>query len=132
MHDWGMTEQSKRIQTWVRRILGELQVEALLALRREPRLEVMVRRDASFSVWAYFPMHRKRLIAQQHGPKAETRVLLLFGEKQFEKEAPKVSDRCLRDHLGHTLRYLRSPMAPNDCSDAQREWRSLLRRQLEW
>ena len=38
MHEWGMTEQSERIQTWMRRILGEIHVEALLDLRREPNV----------------------------------------------------------------------------------------------
>ena len=123
MHEWGLAKQPQRIQEWVRRILEELETEALLILRREPRLEVQFRPEAGHSVWAYFPIYRRRLIAQHCKPKPSTQILLLFGVKRFEQEDPKFSDECLRDHLGHTLLYLRSPKAQNECADAMREWR---------
>ncbi len=82
MQEWGMGEQSRRIQSSVRRVLNELTGEALLFLK-DPRLEVKVLSDADLqrvsgrrglsynamggnmvhpslmighSVWAYFPI----------------------------------------------------------------------------
>jgi hypothetical protein len=158
MQEWQMGEASRRIQTCVRQVLRELGPTAQLILRREPKLEVMIRPSARINVWAYFPMHgrlqspelripnagsatellsairaaedevyRRRLIFQEYKPKPATRVLLLFGEKAFEKEVPETSYENLRDHLGHTLLYLRNPKARNECVDAEREWRRSLK-----
>jgi hypothetical protein len=128
MQEWRMGKASDRIRASVRRVLEELECEALLFLRGEPKLEVMVRPKANFNVWAYFPVYKKRWIAQQCEPKPSTRVLLLFGEEQCEEEGAEALEDHLRDHLGHTLLYLRSPKAPNNCPDAQKEWRSSVRR----
>jgi hypothetical protein len=103
-----------------------LSPEALLSLKRAPKLEVMVLPEAGYSVWAYFPVHRRRGIAQELRPKPATRLLLVLSEKHFQEQPVKLSENHLRDHLGHMLLYLRSPKAPNECSDALREWRSNL------
>jgi hypothetical protein len=58
--EWRIPEQPRRLRACLRRVLTELVVEALLVLRREPKLQVMVCRDLSSEVdhvWAYFPMH---------------------------------------------------------------------------
>jgi hypothetical protein len=126
MLEWRMGEASRRVQTCVRQVLRELDASAQLTLR-EPKLEVIVLPEALFSVWAYFPIHRRRRIAQQYKPKSATRVLLVLSEKGFHEQPLKRSIAELQDHLGHTLLYLRDPKARNDCVDAQREWRSALR-----
>jgi hypothetical protein len=123
MQQWRMGEQSPRIQTCVRKVLSEMEVSALLVLRREPRLEVIVRPDDALSVWAYFPIHCRRWIARQLHPKAQTRVLLVFSLPKCEKTPAKVLQDQIRDHLGHVLLYLRDPKARNECRDAMKEWR---------
>jgi hypothetical protein len=80
------------------------------------------------SVWAYFPVHRRRYVARLFPPKPETRVLLVFSTAGAEKERRKVFEDQIRDHLGHVLLYLRSPKARNDCPDAMKEWRRSTRR----
>ena len=127
MHEWRMGEQSHRLQTCVRKALRELCPEALLFLK-DPRFEVMVLPEADFSVWAYFPVHRGRLLAQKFKPKPRTRVLLVFSAADFEKEPEKQFKVHLRDHLGHVLLYLRDPKARNTCADAQREWRKFVQK----
>jgi hypothetical protein len=49
-------------------------------------------------------------------------VLLLMNGDQFRSEQESDALDHLRDHLGHTLLYLRSPRAANECTDATREW----------
>jgi len=158
MQEWRLDKQSDGFQARVRRVLLELEIEVLLALRREPKLEVRVASDR-LSVWAYFPMHprlqtprlripkrgtvaeyfsailaakndvyRRRLIAQKFKPAPSTKVTLLFDKDEFEKQPRLLSENQLRDHLGHVLLYLRDPKAPNECTDAAREWRALCRR----
>ena len=80
------------------------------------------------SVWAYFPVHRRRYVARLFPPKPETRVLLVFSTASAENERRKVFEDQIRDHLGHILLYLRSSKARNDCPDAMREWRRSIRR----
>jgi hypothetical protein len=72
------------------------------------------------SVWAYFPIHRRRYVARLFSPRPETRVLLTFGKPEAKKN---LFEDQLRDHLGHSLLYLRSPKAANDCCNAAKEWR---------
>jgi hypothetical protein len=55
MQEWRMGEQSRRIQTCVRKVLNELHPCALLFLK-DPRFEVMVVPDHERTVWAYFPV----------------------------------------------------------------------------
>lgn len=121
-----MAEQSRRVQTSVRRVLNELSTESLLCLK-DPKLEVMARPEKGFSVWAYFPIHRNRLIARELRPKPQTRVLLVFSTANLERDKGKFFEDCLRDHLGHVLLYLRSPRARNECPDAQKEWHRSVR-----
>ena len=123
MNEWRMGEQSRRMQTCLRRVLNELVDEALLTLK-DPKLEVMLLPEADFSVWAYFPIHGNRLIARRLRPKPQTRVLLVLSTAAFGKEPVEMLEDGLRDHFGHVLLYLRSPKARNECADAQREWRS--------
>jgi hypothetical protein len=143
MQEWGMGEQSRRIQRSVRRVLIELSTESLLRLK-DPRLQVLVSPTTIYDTWAYFPMHSKnhfsgpqecRLIME---PLAlpETRVLLLLGTNFTRKAmlaatvvlppdtttSPSDFEDYLRHQLGHVLLYLRSPKARNNCPDALREW----------
>lgn len=136
MDEWGIGKQSRRFQSSVRKVLSELKPQALLALK-DSRLEVTVVPDDGLSVWAYFPIHVKNYTHLCMGPdyrlliarevlresKPRTRVLLVFSAAGFAGEPAEMFEDYLRDHLGHALLYLRSPKAPNDCPDAQREWR---------
>jgi len=89
--EWRMRNCSRRVQTCVRRVLKELSAETLLFLRRELKLEVMVLAEADYSVWAYFPVNRRRLIAQRLRPRPTTRVLLTLSEKHFQEQPLKRS-----------------------------------------
>lgn len=173
MREWQMSEQPRRIQRCVRRVLTELDGEALLRLK-DPRLEIMVLSEAELrrvqavirtlvictltsvptpqqwatalqrwlkrhpgmvighSVWAYFPVHRRRYIARLFPAKPETRVLLVFGPTDGGREPVKVFEDHLRDHLGHVLLYLRSPKARNECPDAMKEWHKSAIRSGRW
>ena len=153
MQEWRVGEHSRRIQTCLRRVLCELCDEAVLALKNELRLEVQIRPDADHSVWAYFPMHsrlrssnvrvpqpgtmdelatamraatndlyRRQLAAKKFKPKPATEVLLVLNAATREKQ--DLFRNQLRDHLGHTLLYLRNPKARNECKDAEKEWRA--------
>jgi hypothetical protein len=121
--EWRIPESPRRLRSCLRRVLRELEVEALLTLGREPRLEVIVCPEDGLGVWAYFPIHRRRLIAQQCKPRPATRGLLVFNVPVIAKQPTTVTEDQMRDHLGHMLLYLRSPKARNECIDAQREWR---------
>jgi hypothetical protein len=136
MNEWGIGKQCPRFQSSVRRVLSELDVEALVSLK-DPRLEVVIMRDEGHSVWACFPIRARNytrlcmgpdyrlLVAHKvlRRPKPETRVLLVFSTAGIAGEPVKTFQDNLRDHLGHVLLYLRSPKAPNHCADAQKEWR---------
>src|SRR5260370_38092636 len=117
-----MSKQHRRIQTCVRKILNELDAEALQSLR-DPRFEVIVTPvTIGFgSVWAYFPVHRKRWIARKLSPKPQTRVLLVLSTAGFEDEPVRGLEDYLGDHLGDTLLYLRDPKARHDGGDEQQE-----------
>lgn len=143
MYEWGIAAQSSRVQRSVHRVLSELSCEALLRLR-DRRLQVLISPTTIWDTWAYFPMHIKnhfsgpqecRLIME---PLAlpETRVLLLLGTSFTHKAmlaasvvlppdataTPSGLEDKLRHHLGHSLLYLRSPKARNECRDAWKEW----------
>jgi hypothetical protein len=128
MAEWGLEKHSRRIQTCMRRVLGELTPQTLLVLRREPRLQVVVHPEEGCSVWAYFPIHKNRFIVRHviHlgiQVRPTVRVLLVISEARFYKQPLKLTRDQLRDHLGHVLLYLRSPKAQNDCRNAGKEWR---------
>ena len=72
-------------------------------------------------------LRERILVIRELLPKLETRVLLVISTEtcgpaeQFEDQ--------LRDHLGHTILFLRSPKAPNECRpDAENEWRASTKR----
>jgi hypothetical protein len=113
---------SRRLQSCLRRVFRELCAETLVSLRKEPRLQIAT--SGHNSVWAYFPMHRRRWIVRSLGIelKPETRILLVFNDVIIDGQPAKQSEAELRDHLGHTLLYLRAPKAPNDCRNALKEW----------
>jgi hypothetical protein len=121
MKDWNMAEQSSRIQSCLRKVLAELSDGACRRLR-DDKLEVKILPTADYGVWAYFPIHRRRWITRELYPKETTRVLLVLGTSHFEEESLEVLEDWLRDHLGHSLLYLREPKAKNVCSVAQEEW----------
>jgi hypothetical protein len=117
----GVRTRSARVTDCLRRVFSELHPATLLFLR-DKRLQVEVRKDAPFSVWAYFPAHRRRWIAREVKLKPTTRVLLVLSKSQIAKQSRRLTRDELRDHLGHTLLYLRSPKSRNECGDAIREW----------
>lgn len=128
MERWRVGEQSERFQASVRRVLREMSGEALLGLRT-PKLQVVIL--PSFTcVWAFFPVGKMR--KRKHTwcylmpkvrlePAAE--VLLVFGADQVQSTPKRRFEDHLRDHLGHTLLFLRDPEARNECSNAEQEWR---------
>jgi hypothetical protein len=88
---------------------------------------VKVLPESDLGIWAYFPVHHRRLIARKLHASAKTRVLLVLGVSHFEKNSAKLLKDQLRDHLGHALLYLRDPKAQNECVDAEREWEASCR-----
>jgi hypothetical protein len=128
MREWGLDDKPLCLRTSVRRVLNELAVEALLRLK-DPRFEVIVRPESDVSVWAYFPVHGRRLIARQLRPRRQTRVMLVCSLGGLAHDSAESFEECLRDHLGHSLLYLRDPKAWNDCTAAWKEWRSSVHRQ---
>jgi hypothetical protein len=71
LQEWRMDEQSPRLQASVRRVLNELDAEALLRLK-DPKLEVeVVAAEENHSIWAYFPV--RRLTASKEQPLAKIR-----------------------------------------------------------
>ena len=122
MAEWGLQRYSHRLQTCMRRVLRELTPESQLVLRREPKLQVEVVPESTESVWAYFPVHRRRFIVTRLKLKLKptARVLLVISEKHTDSDI-QFTD-YLRDHLGHVLLYLRSPRSRNERQDAGREW----------
>jgi hypothetical protein len=126
MAEWGLTDHSEKLKKCVRRVLTELCTSSQLVLRRNPKLQVVVLSDAHFSVWAYFPVHHRRMVVRQFRIRLNptTRVLLVFSETQVEQQPARKTNAELRDHLGHVLLYLRRPKAQNECKDAWREWQT--------
>jgi hypothetical protein len=125
---WRLGKQPTSFRRTVEKVLMELCAEALLILRSDPRLQVEIAPGGPEDVWAFFPMHRRRLIARDFPPKPSTRVLLVLRSQMFDKRCADIDGvECLRDHLGHTLLYLWNPKARNECADAAREWREFRR-----
>jgi hypothetical protein len=124
MAEWGLDRWHGKLQRCLRRVLGELVTEAHLVLRRNPKLQVALSDSAPFSVWAYFPIHRRRTILSSCSislvPGART--MLLINPTIVESQPHRQNCNQLRDHLGHLLLYLRDPKARNECSDASREF----------
>jgi hypothetical protein len=133
MREWRLDEQSEVFQARVRRVLLELAVESQLVLSGEPTFEVRISvEDGGPNVWAFFPFHRGSYDVSRFSggfipplkPSPATRILLVFNGEAFEKQPARQTEDDLRHHLGHTLLFLRSPKASNECSDARREWRA--------
>ena len=123
IQEWGMDKAPGRLRNSVRLVLSELHPTALLLLK-DPKSEVKVIPNPDFSVWAYFPVHRRRLVAREYHPKPETRVLLVLSIPVSNDTPTNVFEDEIRDHLGHALLYLRAPRAWNDCDAAWKEWRA--------
>jgi hypothetical protein len=122
--EWGIEKHSQKLHGCVRRVLGELSAGVQLVLRKNPRLQVVVLPEAAFSVWAYFPVHRRRTVVRQLAIrlKPTARVLLVMSEKHVKKQSVRKTNAELRDHFGHVLVYLQSSRRPNECEDAWKEW----------
>ena len=112
----------------MRRVLVELSAGSQLALRKNPKLQVVVLPEAAYSVWAYFPIHQKRTIVRHFNIRLKHKagVLLVLSEKHVEEQSARKTNSELRHHLGHTLLYLRTPRRSNECEDAFREWQESL------
>jgi len=124
MAEWGLDRWHGKLQRCLRRVLGELVTEAHLVLRRNPKLQVALSDSAPFSVWAYFPIHRRRTILShcEIGLAPGARVLLLINPNIVDSQSQHQTCDELRDHLGHVLLYLREPKGRNECPDATREF----------
>lgn len=130
MREWRMDKTTARIRASVRCVLGQLCGGALLTLKNEANLEVMVTREAGTHVWAFFPFLQGRFrgtslwtTPKRLKARPDTRVVLHFNAEACQGvSAAKLRDD-LRHHLGHVLLFLSDPGAPNECSDADREWR---------
>jgi hypothetical protein len=122
--EWCLANRSQRVQLCLAGVLRELNDLALFHLRTDPRCELMILPEAGHSVWAHFPIHRRRSVARLYGPRPETRVLLVLSERHFSEQSAEQSEDELRDHLGHTLLYLRDPKARNECEEAAAEWKA--------
>jgi hypothetical protein len=123
LDEW-CVNNSPRFKACIRDVLGELSSEAHHILLRAPPLQVTIQPKFGLGVWAYFPVHKRRIIVRQLADdgfslRAVSRVLLVISENLSEKDADN-----LRDHLGHVLLYLRQPRANNDCPAAGREWKA--------
>jgi hypothetical protein len=123
MQEWGMDKAPHRLRASVQKVLSELRPEALLYLK-DPKFEVKIIHKPDYSVWAYFPFHRRRLIDRELHLRPETRVLLVFSIASSDELPRKIFQDQIRDQLGHVLLYLRSPYAWNDCPRAMKEWRA--------
>lgn len=126
MTEWDLPKGNKKLRRCMRQALAELLAESQLQLRRNPKLQVVVLPESSFSVWAYFPAHRKRWIVRRFGIelKPGSRVILVISLKDVQEQPATRTIAELRHHLGHTLLYLRRPRSRNECRDAEREWRA--------
>ncbi len=123
-NDASDTYSSPDVEKCLDTILRELDSDARFDLI-DSRLQLAV---VPFSLgtdpaWAYFPVHRLRRIAKHTQLRPETRVLLVIFEPDVESLPHEETLTKLRHHIGHVLRYLRSPKSKNDCSDAEREWK---------
>jgi hypothetical protein len=124
LNEWYINRDQQKLRKCLRRVLGELAAETQLVLRRNPKLQVSVSNKAPFSVWAYFPMHRRRTVLSycEMGLAPGARVLLLINPNIIDSQSQRQTCDELRDHLGHVLLYLREPKGRNECSDANHEF----------
>jgi hypothetical protein len=131
---WRIQDQSERFQQRVLKVLQELGAEPLLSLV-DPRFEVRILPDQGLSVWCFYPFYKTLYNARRFEmapvplvkPNLLTVVLLQFNSREFEKQDAARSLMDLRKHFGHALLWLRSPAAPNEDSDAKREWQACVR-----
>jgi hypothetical protein len=120
----GLETRSNRVRRCLKRVLDEMIPEAQLCLRdRRLQIEVIPQSWGMGEVWAYFPVHRRRMIAKQVSLKPTTRVLLVICKPGVEARPLKRTEEELRHHLGHVLRYLERPKWRNECKDAEKAWR---------
>jgi hypothetical protein len=108
------------------RVLSECHPSSLL-LFRDKRLQIeVVKVDdpiRDYSVWAYFPVHRRRWIAKRVSLQPSSKVLLVLSLPLIEKQPRRLTYAQMRDHLGHAFLYLLSPKARNECQDAMKWWK---------
>jgi hypothetical protein len=82
LEEWNIAASSGRLHRCMCRVLKELDIPAQMILRREPKLQVVVHPKAPYSIWAYFPVHRARIIVPEQTSSA--RVILLIDSSQVE------------------------------------------------
>src|SRR5579862_2755834 len=91
MAEWKIPVEEGILYRSIRRVLSELDWTGLVRLN-DPTFEVMVLPETDTriwspcSVWAYFPVHRRRWIVKKLNPRPATRVLMVFGLQTFEEE----------------------------------------------
>ena len=88
--EWlGARSNSAKLNSCLGRVLSELRPWALLELRdKHLQVEISEEEDKTkeFSVWAYFPMHRHRIVTDRFKLKPLTRVLLVLSQAQIQKK----------------------------------------------
>ena len=120
---------SRKVLRCLRHVFEEMVGEALLGLRdRRLQIEVLSHSIGMGEVWAYFPVHKRRWIAKHVELRPTTRILLVICQPGMERRPCRDTEKELRHHLGHVLLYLRNPTGPNECPDADKEWKEWKRK----
>ena len=107
----GVQTSSKKVQICLRRVLQEMVGEGLLILRdRRLQIAVLEHSVGMGEVWAYFPAHRRRWIAKYVDLKSTTRIVLVICAPGVERRPSRETEKELRRHIGHVLRYPANPL----------------------
>jgi hypothetical protein len=107
MREWGMDEQSLRIQTCVCKVLNELEPAALLYLK-DPRFEVVVLPELGTSIWAHFAVriasHGLIALNQKKVFRGERLITALVACRDMSAEYDNLTDRE-REEIQELLRF---------------------------
>ena len=107
MREWGMDEQSPRIQTCVRKVLNELEPAALLYLK-DPRFEVVVLPELGTSIWAHFAVriasHGLIALNQKKVFRGERLITVLAACRDMSAEYDNLTERE-REEIQESLRF---------------------------
>jgi hypothetical protein len=119
----GIQTSPRKVVTCFNAVLHELPGGALRLLRDDRFQVVVVPYSTGTGVMrVYFPKSLRR-IAGFVDLRPTTRLVLAINASGVEVRPVGETEKDLRHTIGHVLLYLREPHAPNECVDADREWK---------
>jgi hypothetical protein len=111
--------QSRPLSRCVETVLRSMVTEGIYTLR-DPQFQVAV--VPSGMIWAYFPIHKARIVVRLNKIKLQpgAKVLLVIPENEVAAQPRRTTLHELAHHFGHVICYLTKHGWIHECPDADR------------